>query len=256
MYGNHCIAFYTIFMKEVRRFLKLWAQTILPSVITTALYFLIFGNLIGARIGLMENLTYTQFITPGLIMMTVITNAYANVSSSLFSEKFFRSLEDQLISPIPNSILLLGYLSGGILRGVAVAICVTLTALFFTHFSIQNYGVVIIAILLSATLFSLAGFLNALYAKNFDAVAFIPTFFLTPLTYLGGVFYSIHMLPPFWQKVSLLNPIVYLVNLFRWGMFGVSDVNIGLALLLASALIIILFTVSLLLLRKGVGVKG
>ncbi|CBL46536.1 ABC transporter, permease component [gamma proteobacterium HdN1] len=220
------IALQTIANKEVRRFLRIWPQTLLPGAITVTLYFLIFGNLIGGRIGTMGGHPYMQFIVPGLIMMMVITNSYSNVVSSFFSAKFQRSVEEMLISPMPNRIILAGYVIGGVARGLAVGLVVTLIALFFADLGIENLWVTVTILLLTATLFSLGGFINAVYAHSFDDISIVPTFVLTPLTYLGGVFYSIDMLPKFWQAVSLANPIVYIVNGFRAGILGSSDVSL------------------------------
>lgn len=256
MLSTQWIGFITILRKELERFLRIWSQTLLPSAITTTLYFVIFGHLIGQRVGLIDGITYMQYIVPGLVMMAIITSAYSNVSSSFFGLKFQRSVEELIISPLPNVLMLSGFVMGGVLRGLLVGIIVTIIALCFTHLHVAHLVLMLAVALLSAVLFSLAGFLNALFAKKFDDVMLVPTFVLTPLTYLGGVFYSIHMLPPFWQKVSLLNPILYLVNAFRYGIFGISDVNVAYAFIL-----IILFTGGLFficwrLLSKGYGIRS
>jgi ABC-2 type transport system permease protein len=208
-------AFRTILTKEVLRFARIWLQTVLPPMITTALYFIIFGNLIGPRIGEMDGFVYMDFIVPGLIMMSVITNSYANVVSSFYGSKFQRHIEEMLVAPVPNYVILTGFIGGGVARGLTCGIAVTLVSLFFTSLSVHNLWVMFSMILLTAILFSLAGFINAVYAKSFDDISIIPTFILTPLTYLGGIFYSINMLPEFWQKVSLANPILYMINAFR-----------------------------------------
>ena len=223
------IAFYTILVKEIRRFTRIWVQTLLPPAITMGLYFVIFGKLIGSRIGEMGGFSYMQFVVPGLIMMSVLTNAYSNVVSSFYSNKFQRSIEEQLIAPIPNWVILAGYVAGGVARGLCVGLIVTLLSLFFTKLQVQHPLLMIAIVLLTAILFSLAGLINAVYAKSFDDISIIPTFVLTPLTYLGGVFYSIQLLPPFWQALSQANPILYIVNAFRFGVLGISDVNIAFA---------------------------
>ncbi|HNE27487.1 MAG TPA: ABC transporter permease [Pseudomonadales bacterium] len=220
------IAFQTILIKEVRRFMRIWLQTLLPPAITTGLYFVIFGTLIGGRIGEMQGYSYIQFVVPGLVMMSVLTNSYSNVVSSFFSNKFQHSIEELLIAPVPNWAILAGYVAGGVARGICVGIVVTLLSLFFTQLHIQHWLVMMSAVLLTAILFSLAGLINAIFARNFDDISIVPTFVLTPLTYLGGVFYSIDLLPPFWKAVSQLNPILYMVNAFRYGMLGISDVHV------------------------------
>jgi len=219
------VAYSTIVIKEVRRFLRIWPQTILPPAVTTGLYFLIFGALIGQRIGPMAGINYLEFVAPGLIMMTIITNSYANVSSSFYSNKFNYSIEELLVSPTPNWIILAGWVSGGIARGLCVAAVVTVLTLIFTDLSIAHLGLTLLMILSTAILFATAGFINGVYAKSFDDVSIVPTFVLTPLTYLGGVFYSISLLPDFWQDVSKLNPVFYVVNAFRYGVLGQSDVS-------------------------------
>lgn len=245
------IAFLTILRKEVKRFTRIWIQTLLPPAITMILYFVIFGKLIGSRIGDMAGFSYIEFVAPGLIMMAVITNAYANVSSSFFSAKFQRSIEELLVSPTPNYIILLGYVMGGVARGVAVGFIVTIMSLFFADLSIHHWGATLFIVFMTSVLFSLAGFINAIYANTFDDVSIIPTFILTPLTYFGGVFYSINLLPEFWQQVSVFNPILHMVNGFRYGMLGVSDVHIGTALIGLTIFVVILFAVAMHLLKTG-----
>lgn len=217
-------AFFTLLRKEIRRFLRLWTQTLLPSVVTSTLYFLIFGELIGRRIGSFEGFAYASFIAPGLIMMTVINNTYGNVVASFYSARFSNSVEELLISPMPNAMILAGYVCAGVLRGIMVGALVTIVAMFFTDIQITHLWVTLSVLLLTAIAFSLGGFVNAIYARGFDDAAIVPTFVLTPLTYLGGVFYSINVLPEFWQGVSQLNPILYMVNGFRYGFLGISDV--------------------------------
>lgn len=245
------IAFSTILRKEIKRFTRIWVQTLLPPVVTMALYFVIFGTLIGSRIGDMGGFSYIQFVAPGLIMMAVLTNAYSNVVSSFFSAKFQRSVEEVLVSPTPNYIILLGYTMGGVARGLCVGFLVTIMSLLFTDLHIHSWFVTSAIVLLTSMLFSLAGFINAVYANTFDDVSIVPTFVLTPLTYLGGVFYSINLLPEFWQHVSQLNPILHMVNAFRYGILGVSDVNITAALVGLFIGVVILFMLSLHLLKTG-----
>ena len=220
------IAYRTIVVREIRRFARIWQQTLLPPAITIALYFVIFGTLIGPRIGDMSGFSYIEFVVPGLIMMSVITNAYGNVVSSFYGSKFQRNIEELLVSPVPNIVILLGYVTGGVARGLSVGLIVTLLSLFFTQLQIHSLLTTVTIVFLTAILFSLAGFINAIFAGSFDDISIIPTFVLTPLTYLGGVFYSINMLPEFWQGVSQLNPILYMVNAFRYGFLGVSDISL------------------------------
>ncbi len=248
-------ALQTILVKEIRRFMRIWIQTLLPPAITVALYFVIFGELIGARIGEIGGFTYMQYIVPGLIMMSVITNSYSNVVSSFFSAKFQRSVEEMLVSPLPNHIIIWGFVLGGIARGVAVGAIVTLLALFFTHLQVHDVFVTFSIVLLTATLFSLGGLINAVYAGSFDDISIVPTFVLTPLTYLGGVFYSVSMLPPFWEKVSHINPILYMVNGFRYGILGVTDINLGFAYAMIGLAVVALYGWAHWLLKNGVGIR-
>lgn len=250
------IAFLTLVIREIRRFTRIWVQTLIPPAITMTLYFLIFGTLIGKRIGQMEGVDYMQFVVPGLIMMSVITNSYSNVVSSFFSAKFQRSVEEMLVSPLPNSIILLGYVLGGVARGLSVGFIVTLLSLLFTHLEIHNLPVVISMIILTSFLFSLAGFINGVYARSFDDVSIIPTFVLTPLTYLGGVFYSISMLPDFWQSISLANPILYMINAFRFGFLGISDINLPVAYVMILLFIAAAFLYAMRLLNSGYGLRN
>ncbi|MFN2328499.1 MAG: ABC transporter permease, partial [Chromatocurvus sp.] len=231
-YAEQFVALMTLLRKEVRRFLRIWPQTLLPSAITMSLYFVIFGSLIGARIGQMGGFDYMEFVVPGLIMMAIVTNSYANVVSSFFGSKFNHSIEELLVSPTPNYIILLGFLLGGITRGLLVAFIVTCVSMFFTQLPIYSIGIVIGVVIFTSTLFALAGFINGVFANNFDDISIVPTFVLTPLTYLGGVFYSLDMLSDFWAGVSQLNPLVYVVNAFRYGVLGVSDVSVGFAFLM------------------------
>jgi ABC-2 type transport system permease protein len=249
------IALQTILLKETLRFLRIWIQTILPPAITTALYFIIFGKLIGAQLGPVDGLSYTQYIAPGLIMMAVITNAYSNVVSSFFSAKFQRHIEEMLVSPLPDAIIVLGFVGGGVARGLAVGIVVTAISLFFADLHWQHPLLILAVIVLTSVLFALAGLINGIFAKSFDDISIVPTFVLTPLIYLGGIFYSIKMLPPFWQEVSLLNPILYMINAFRYGILGVSDIDVRVAFAIILLFIVALFGYSLWLLRRGTGIR-
>jgi len=244
-------AYMTIVRKEIRRYLRIWTQTLLPSAITMSLYFIIFGSLIGSRIGQMGGFTYMQFVVPGLIMMAIVTNSYANVVSSFYGAKFNHSVEELLVSPTPNYVILMGYVTGGITRGLLVAVVVTVVSLFFTHLHIHNFWVVAGIVLLTSTLFSLAGFINAVYANSFDDISIVPTFVLTPLTYLGGVFYSMDLLPDLWAAVSKLNPLVYVVNAFRYGVLGVSDVSLPFAFGMIGLFTAVAFAYSMHLLNTG-----
>ena len=248
-------AFTTIVIREVRRFTRIWPQTMVPPAVTMTLYFIIFGSLIGSRIGEMDGFDYMSFIVPGLIMMSVITNSYANVVSSFFSMKFQRSVEELLVSPVPNGVILAGYVAGGVARGIGVGLIVTLLSLAFTQLQIHNLPLVVLTVVLTAILFSLGGFINALLATKFDDISIVPTFVLTPLTYLGGVFYSIQLLPAFWQGVSMANPILYMVNAFRYGILGISDVNVYLSLVMIFAFIVLLSAVALVMLGRGKGIR-
>jgi ABC-2 type transport system permease protein len=249
-------AFRTIVTKEVRRFTRIWVQTLIPPAITIALYFVVFGELIGRRIGHIGDYSYMEYIVPGLIMMSVITNSYSNVVSSFFSTKFQRSIEEMLVSPMPNYVVIGGFVLGGVARGVSVGIIVTGLSLFFADLNVQNILITISIVFLTAVLFSLGGFINAVYASSFDDISIVPTFILTPLTYLGGVFYSISMLPEFWQGVSKLNPIVYMVNGFRYGILGISDIHIGVAYAMIFAFIAALYLWAHWLLKNGVGIRS
>jgi ABC-2 type transport system permease protein len=249
------VALNTLVTKEIRRFMRIWPQTLLPPAITMSLYFVIFGNLVGSRIGEMNGYSYMQFIVPGLIMMAVITNSYSNVVSSFFSVKFQRSIEELIASPVPHHIILIGYVIGGVTRGLLVGFIVTLLSLFFTELSIHHAFVMIFTVLVTAVLFSLGGFINAVYARSFDDISIVPTFVLTPLTYLGGVFYSMDQLSPFWQNLSLLNPIVYMVNAFRYGILGASDVNVWASLAAISVFCVGMYLYAYRLLARGTGMR-
>ncbi|MDP4944622.1 MAG: ABC transporter permease [Alishewanella sp.] len=256
MRSQYLIALQSILNKEITRFMRIWVQTLVPPAITMSLYFVIFGSLIGSRIGQMNGFSYMEFIVPGLIMMSVITNSYTNVASSFFSAKFQRNVEELLVAPVPNFIIVLGYLGGGMARGMLVGLIVTILSLFFVTIQIHNLAIIIVTVILTSMLFALGGLINAVYAKTFDDISIIPTFVLTPLTYLGGVFYSLSLLPGFWQKVAALNPIVYMVNAFRYGFLGYSDVSLWLALAVVLGFIIVLFSYAMYLINKGIGLRS
>jgi ABC-2 type transport system permease protein len=249
------IGFATIVIREFSRIMRIWGQTLVPPVITATLYFIIFGNLIGGRIGEMGGYSYMQYIAPGLIMMSVITNSYGNVVSSFFGAKFGRHIEELLVSPLPNWLIVLGYVAGGMLRGLLVGVIVSVIALFFTRLHVEHPFVVIAAVVLTSIVFSLGGFVNAVFAKNFDQITFVPTFILTPMTYLGGVFYSISMLPDWAQTVSRANPILYMVNAFRYGFLGHSDVHVGFSFAFMIAAVVVLFVACLALMQRGTGIR-
>ena len=253
---HNYIAFKTIVRKEVVRFMRIWSQTLLPSAITQTLYFIIFGKFIGERIGQIHGLNYMAFIVPGLVMMAVINNAFANVVGSFFSSKFQRNVEEILVSPTPNWVILTGYVAGGVLRGIVVGIIVFAVSVFFTHPVIINFWIIVLFTVLTTIVFSLGGFLNAIFAKKFDDVSIFPTFILTPLTYLGGVFYSIQSLPDLWQHLSKLNPILYMVNGFRYGFYGISDVSLWVSVLILFFFVVVLTFVNLYLLNRGIGLKN
>lgn len=253
---NNWVALNTIWIKECTRFLRIWVQTLVPPAITMSLYFVIFGNLIGNRIGQMGGFTYMEFIVPGLIMMSVITNSYSNVSSSFFSAKFQRNIEELMVAPVPTWVVIAGYVGGGVARAILIGIIVTLVSLFFVDVQIHNIGVIVMTVLLTSVLFATAGLINAIFAKSFDDISVVPTFVLTPLTYLGGVFYSLSLLPEFWQVVSQANPVVYMVNGFRYGFLGVSDVDITTSLSLLVGFNVMLFSLAYYLLKTGKGIRS
>jgi len=249
------VAFQTLVRKEVSRVLRIWVQTIVPPAITMTLYFIIFGNLIGRRIGVMDGFNYMQYIAPGLIMMSVITNSYGNVVSSFFGAKFGKHIEEMLVAPISNATIIMGHIAGGVIRGLMVGSLVMIVALFFTRLHVEHLFITLSMVILSSMVFALLGMVNAIFAKKFDDISIVPTFVLTPLTYLGGVFYSISLLPDFWHRLSLGNPILYMVNAFRYGILGVSDIDIGWAYLIVCSFVVGLFTLNLLLLNRGVGIR-
>ncbi|MFD2167664.1 ABC transporter permease [Thalassotalea euphylliae] len=250
------IALKSIMHKEVHRFMRIWVQTLVPPAITISLYFVIFGSLIGSRIGDMGGFDYMSFIVPGLIMMSVITNSYSNVASSFFSAKWQRNVEEMLVAPVPNWVIVAGYVGGGMARGILVGAIVTIIALFFTDIQIHNLAIILITVILTSAVFALGGLINAVFAGSFDDISIIPTFVLTPLTYLGGVFYSISLLPGFWQGVSQLNPIVYMVNAFRYGFLGVSDVSLTVAFSVLGVFIVGLWATAMYLIAKGIGLRS
>ncbi|MFT4837277.1 MAG: ABC-2 type transport system permease protein [Psychromonas sp.] len=256
MNSSYLTALKSIWTKEVNRFLRIWVQTLIPPAITMTLYFVIFGNLIGKRIGEMSGFSYMSFIVPGIIMMAVITNSYSNVASSFFSAKFQRNVEELLVAPVPNYIIIWGYVGGGVIRGLLVGFIVTCVSLFFVELHIFNIFALLLSVLCTSILFSLAGLLNAIFARTFDDISIIPTFVLTPLTYLGGVFYSIDLLPDFWQTVSHFNPVFYMINAFRYGFLGIADVSLIWSFAMIGSFIALLYGLITLLLRKGVGIRS
>ncbi len=253
---NNSIAFRTLLFKEIRRFTRIWPQTLLPPAITTSLYFLIFGKLIGERIGSINGVSYMDYIVPGVILMSVISHSYANVVSSFYSTKFQRHIEELLVAPVPNWVILAGYIGGGVMRGMLVGCVVTGISMMFTEISVAHWWISVSVFVLTATLFSLAGFVNAIFADSFDDISIIPNFVLTPLSYLGGVFYSVSMLPEIWQKIALGNPILYMINTFRYGLMGISDIDVTHAMLIIVSFIVLLVVFCLFLLHRGIGIKS
>jgi ABC-2 type transport system permease protein len=249
--GQDWIGFRTIVAREFGRIIRIWGQTLVPPAVTATLYFIIFGGLIGSRVGQMGGYDYMQYIAPGLIMMSVITNSYGNVVSSFFGARFGKHIEELLVSPLPNWLIVAGYVTGGVVRGLLVGAVVATVALIFTHLQVHHWFLIVAAVLLTSVVFSLGGFINAVFAKNFDHISWFPTFILTPLTYFGGVFYSIELLPPFWRALSQANPILHMVNAFRHGVLGVSDVDVGFALAMIALFIVALWCFSLHLLKSG-----
>jgi len=246
----------TMMRKELVRIVRIWSQTLLPPVITTSLYFIVFGTFIGSQLADIHGYSYIQFIVPGLIMMSVITSSFMNTVSTFYFAKWTKNLEELLVSPTPDWVVILGFVSGGVLRGLLVGVLVTIVSLFFTHLTISSVVVLVSAVVLTSILFSLGGLINGVFAKGFDGISIIPTFVLTPLTYLGGIFYSIEMLPEFWQKVSLFNPILYMVNAFRYGFLGVSDIPVAQSFMVLGALMIICIGTLVYLFRQGIGVRS
>jgi ABC-2 type transport system permease protein len=254
-YTEQINALISLTRKELHRFFRIWTQSLIPPVATSVLYFVIFGSLIGKRIGDMGGVDYMQFMAPGLVMLSVITNSYSNVVSSFFGVKFQKSIEELLVSPMPIYLIIIGFVVGGVARGIIVGLLVMITALFFTNLEVQNIPLTLLIVILTATLFSLAGMINAIFANSFDDISIVPTFVLTPLIYLGGVFYSIELLSDFWQGVSKINPILYMVNSFRYGMIGISDISVDYAILMISLFILIFSILVYVLLKKGIGIR-
>ncbi len=252
------IAFYTMMRKDVVRIFRIWVQTFLPSVITSCLYFLIFGSVLGSRIGTMQGVPYMEFVVPGLVMMAILTNAYANSSFTFFQSKFFmRSIDELLVSPMPPWLMIAGFVSGGVIRGVLIGGLVLMVSMLFTglHLTITNFAVILLFAILTAVVFSLAGLVNGVYAKSIDAINIVPTFVLQPLTYLGGVFYSVHSLPQFAQYITYINPVFYLINGFRYGFLGIADIPLWISIAVLSAMVLLLVVINWYLIRKGLGLK-
>ncbi|MFW8590756.1 ABC transporter permease [Glaciecola sp. 2405UD65-10] len=256
MGNRNLVALKTIWIKECTRFLRIWIQTLVPPAITMSLYFVIFGSLIGERIGTMGGFTYMEFIVPGLIMMSIITNSYSNVSSSFFSAKFQRNIEELIVAPVPTWVIIFGFVGGGVARALIIGVIVTCVSMLFVDIRIHNFFVIVVTLFLTSVLFATAGLINGIYAKTFDDISVIPTFVLTPLTYLGGVFYSLSLLPEFWQMVSQANPIVYMVNGFRYGFLGASDVNHWLSIALLIGFNLVLLLLANFLLKRGSGIRS
>ena len=256
MFNLYVTALKSLAVKETNRYLRIWVQTLVPPVITTSLYFIIFGKMIGGRIGEMGGFSYMEFIVPGLITMSAITSSYANVSSSFFSQKFQKNIEELLVAPVPTHVIIWGFVIGGLGRSVLVGTLVTIISLFFVPLHVYSWSMVVLTLLMTAILFSLAGLLNGIFAKSYDDVSIVPTFVLQPLTYLGGVFYSISMLPPIWQAVSKINPIVYMISGFRYGFLGTIDVPIFFSIFILVVFILVLYSVCWYLIEKGRGLRS
>ncbi len=256
MFSIYFTALKSLAVKETNRYLRIWVQTLVPPVITTSLYFVIFGKMIGGRIGDMGGFSYMEFIVPGLIMMSAITSSYANVSSSFFSQKFQKNIEELLVAPVPTHVIIWGFVIGGLGRSILVGTLVTVISLFFVPLHVYSWFIVVITLLMTAILFSLAGLINGVFAQSYDDVSIVPTFVLQPLTYLGGVFYAISMLPPFWQTVSKVNPIVYMISGFRYGFLGTTDVPIMVSITILILFIIVLYAICYYLVDKGKGLRS
>lgn len=256
MFSLYFTALKSLAIKETNRYLRIWVQTLVPPVITTSLYFVIFGKMIGGRIGDMGGFSYMEFIVPGLIMMSAITSSYSNVSSSFFSQKFQKNIEELLVAPVPTHVIIWGFVLGGLGRSLLVGTLVTIISLLFVPLNVFSWLIVILTLLMTAILFSLAGLINGVFAQSYDDVSIIPTFVLQPLTYLGGVFYAISMLPPFWQTVSKVNPIVYMISAFRYGFLGTTDVPIRVSLMILVLFIIIVYSVCYYLINTGKGIRS
>ncbi|OTO25563.1 MULTISPECIES: ABC transporter permease [unclassified Enterococcus] len=256
MFSLYFTALKSLAVKETNRYLRIWVQTLVPPVITTSLYFIIFGKMIGSRIGEMGGFSYMEFIVPGLIMMSTITSSYSNVSSSFFSQKFQKNIEELLVAPVPTHVIIWGFVFGGLGRSILVGTLVTIISLFFVPLHVYSWVIVVLTLVMTAILFSLAGLLNGIFAQSFDDVSIVPTFVLQPLTYLGGVFYSISMLPPIWQTISKVNPIVYMISGFRYGILGTIDVPIFLSIGILVLFIVVLYSVCWYLIQKGRGLRS
>ncbi|MDE3269147.1 MAG: ABC transporter permease [Pseudomonadota bacterium] len=253
---RQCIASYTLMLKECHRIVRIWSQSLIPPAITTSMYFIVFGNLLGDKIQLGNDVSYIQFMTPGLIMLSIISNSYVNVCSSFFSAKFQKSIEELMVASINNVAIIIGYVGGGLFRGLATGTVVCIIGMLFTEITIHSWAMVFAFAILTSIVFSLAGFTNAIFAKKFDDIAIVPTFVLTPLIYLGGVFHSVSSLPQHWQSLSMANPIYYVVNGLRYGFLGISEVNILASFAALVVCVMLLMGVNIYLLRKGVGIRS
>jgi ABC-2 type transport system permease protein len=250
------ISFYTIFRKGVVRLVRIWSQTLLPSVVTSVLYFAVFGSILGSRIGELDGVPYILFVVPGLVMLSVITNAYTEVANNFFMAKFFsRNIDEILVSPTPPRVIIAGFISNGVFRGMIIGALILIVSLFFALPSVPHPFIVLLFLFLSSLTFALGGLINGIYAKDFDGITIVPTFVLTPLVYLGGVFYSVNSLPPFWQNLSLANPILYIINGFRYGFLGTADVSLATCISVLVALALVLLGINWYLLKKGLGLK-
>ncbi len=256
MLALNLTAFRTIVRKEIRRFMRIWVQTITPPAINALLYLVIFGGLIGSRISEMGGVSYLTFIMPGIIMMGIIMNSYANVSSSFFSGKFQRSIEEMLVSPVSNLTILLGFITGGVCRGLLVGFIVAVVALGFTQTVPAHPLITLLVATMASVVFSLGGLINAVLARSFDDISIIPNFVLTPLTYLGGIFFSIELLSGFWQAIAKLNPILYMINGFRFGILGSSDIPLLHTFVVLLLFILFLGSIAMRMLSTGKGIKG
>ncbi len=250
------ISYYTMIRKEFIRMIRIWSQTLLPPIVTTSLYFVVFGSFIGSQLQAIHGFSYMQFIVPGLIMMSVITSSYMNTVSTFYFAKWQRTLDEILVSPTPDWVVIAGFVSGGMMRGLIVGTLILLVSTFFTHLVIYNFAVLLAAVILTSALFSLAGLVNGIYAKGFDGISIVPTFILTPLTYLGGVFYSVNQFSPFWRTVSLFNPILYIINAFRYGFLGISDTSLTVSFSLLVGLVVVLLIAAVVLFKRGTGFKN
>ena len=250
------IVLYTLLRREILRFMRIWIQTLLPPAVTTMLYCVIFGELVGRQLMGVGSYSYMEYIIPGLILMTVITNSYSNVVTSFYSTRFHKNIEEMLISPMPAYVLMIGFVAGGMARGLVVGLVVWVVSLTFATLPFPNLGLTFVVLLLTSAVFSVAGLINGIYARSFDGISIIPTFILMPLTYLGGVFYSVEILPEFWRNITLFNPIFYMIDVFRHGSMGFSDVDVLQSLIILTACLIVLATACLQLLVRGVRIRN